>query len=316
MPSLPKQLWASRYQARLKEIIWYQDTVISGTYFAGQGYISHRKIRDLPWLKCHLNLCRLYNHLVISFQGNQQRRNGVSLSLATAGNFERYCFENLFIICVEKVQIAFNIFFSPQRSVKCSEGCQQSVKSANRQSRGIIVSWGLTFHPNLIGWPEPREGKRLQCWASFLLMVSVGELPPFIIVILGGIPPASKTSACLCLRRKTYIGKRDLSTNFFGHLLLTDLSQLSDSSKDFQISMKANKIINHKIFITIFAYILGQMCNRNVVPGRWSGSTGFREPWYMDYIAKQQRNEQRQDEAIQYRSFQGNRISLPARAGM
>jgi hypothetical protein len=89
----------------------------------------------------------------------------------------------------------------------------------------------------------------------------------FIIVILRGTPIASKISVCLCLHSKTHSGKRDLSTNFFGHLLLTDLDQQSDSSKDFQISKKANKIINHKIFIMILACVLGQICHSDVVPG-------------------------------------------------
>lgn len=204
MPHLPKQLWTSRYKTRLKEIIRYQDTVISGTHFRGQWYISHRKTRDVLWLKCYLSLYSLCNHLAISSQGKPIEEKWRLTQSGYCWQFwETLFWKPIYYMCWETTN-CFQHFPPLRRSVKCSGGCQQNVKSANRESRGLIVSWWLTFHLHLIGWPEPSEGKEMKCWASVLLMVSVGgRVAIFIIVILRGAPIASKTLVCLCLCSKT-----------------------------------------------------------------------------------------------------------------
>lgn len=60
-------------------------------------------MNDFWSLNCYLNPSGLYNYLVISPRGNQQRKNSVSPSLDIVGNFKRDCLEKLFIVCAENL---------------------------------------------------------------------------------------------------------------------------------------------------------------------------------------------------------------------
>lgn len=187
----------------------------------------------------------------------------------------------------------FQHFFS---SEKCEVFWRLPAKcQVGRETEKRHYCFMVTSIPSESDWLTwAKRGRRDEVLSELLANGFCGGDATFIIVILRGTPIASKISACLCLRSKTHRRKRDLSTNFFGHLLLTDSGQRSGSWKDFQISKKANKIINYKVFNMILAYILGQICNSDVVPGQWSGGGGCREAWYIDYMTRWQRNEQRQ----------------------
>lgn len=78
-----------------------------------------------------------------------------------------------------------------------------------------------------------KRGRRDEVLSEPLANGFCGGDATFITVILRGTPIASEISARLCLRSKTHRRKRDLSTNFFGRLLLTDSGQRSGSWKDF-----------------------------------------------------------------------------------
>ena len=86
-----------------------------------------QNISDLWSLNCYLNPYGLYNYLVISpgeTNRKKKKNNSVLPSLDIVGNFKRDCFENLFILCAENLQIAFNIF----------QGSESVLKAANKMS--------------------------------------------------------------------------------------------------------------------------------------------------------------------------------------
>lgn len=98
-----QEFWTSRLEARLREVIWCQCIVISGTYFS----FSDKPITEYQWFMVTellpQPLWSLYLFGNISQGKPTEKKNRISPSLDNVGNFKRDCFENLFVVWAENL---------------------------------------------------------------------------------------------------------------------------------------------------------------------------------------------------------------------